>query len=145
MQMIMRTDNTIRVITVIHGSSRRYLFHKTKVVRLEKRELSSCFKSIQHNPKQETQSEDPCDHAYKNNNREVLGIEAHSSKSLVLWGLSLSPLCLLFPQSVLPRPSLPHFPLTTACPHVPACLLCQASPVTLPGPLLVPLSPCHHP
>jgi len=28
---------------VIHGSQRRYFFHKTKVVRLEKRELSSCF------------------------------------------------------------------------------------------------------
>ena len=52
---------------VIHGSPRRHFFHKTNVVRLEKGELSSCFKFIQHNPRHEAQSEDPCDHAYKNN------------------------------------------------------------------------------
>ena len=34
---------------VVHGSPRRYFFHKTKVVRLVV--LSSCFKFIQHNPR----------------------------------------------------------------------------------------------
>ena len=38
---LMKTDNAITVLrwsnnNVIHGSQRRYFFHKTKVVRLEK-------------------------------------------------------------------------------------------------------------
>jgi len=68
--------------------------------------------------------------------REVLGIEAHISKSLVLWGLSLPPPLPPFVPSQFPLcPSLPHFPLTTACP------LCQASPVDSP----IALSPCWFP
>ena len=31
---------------VIHGSQRRYVLHRTKVVRLEKRELCSCWVSL---------------------------------------------------------------------------------------------------
>jgi len=39
MQMVMKTDNAIirwSNNNVIHGSQRRYFFHKTEVVRLEK-------------------------------------------------------------------------------------------------------------
>jgi len=73
--------------------------------------------------------------------REVLGIEAHFSKSLVLWGLSLRPphFASFFPSQFPPCPSLPHFPLTTACP------LCQASPVGSPitlSPSWFPMSAC---
>ena len=37
----MKTDNTIN--NVINGSPRRYFFHKTKVVRLEKKEIILLF------------------------------------------------------------------------------------------------------
>jgi len=46
-----QTDNAIIKVSnniVIHGSQRRCFFHKTKVVRLEKREICSCFEFSQH-------------------------------------------------------------------------------------------------
>jgi len=50
---------------VIHGSQRRYFFHKKKIVRLEKGN-HVVVEFIYHNPRHEAQSEDPCEHAYKN-------------------------------------------------------------------------------
>jgi len=63
----MKTDNTIRVITMSFTVLQDDILFIRLVVRLEKRELSHCFKFIQHNPRHEAQREDQCDQAYKNN------------------------------------------------------------------------------
>ena len=56
--MVTETDNAIIKVSnniVIHGSQRQCFFHKTKVVRLEKREICSCFEFSQHSPRHEAQ------------------------------------------------------------------------------------------
>jgi len=65
----MKTDNAITVLrwsnnNVIHGSQRRYFFHKTKVVRLEKGNYVVVEFSW-HNPRHEAQSDDSYDHFKK--------------------------------------------------------------------------------
>jgi len=79
--------------------------------------------------------------------REVLGTEAHFSKSLVLWGLSLSPLCLhLSPVSSPHVPACPIFLWPQPAPFArPPLSLCQASPLgspITPSPCWFPMSAC---
>jgi len=65
--MVTKTDIAIIKVSnyiVIHSSQRRCFFHKTNVVRLQKREICSCFEFSQLSPRHEAQSEDLCDHAY---------------------------------------------------------------------------------
>jgi len=54
----MKTENDIIKVSnniVIHGSQRRCFFHEIKVVRLEKREIRSCFEFSQHSLRHEAQ------------------------------------------------------------------------------------------
>jgi len=61
---------------VIHGSQRRYFFHKTKyLIRLYSSDKEKGNYVVvefgKHSPRHEAQSDDSCDHAYKNSVSQI--------------------------------------------------------------------------